>query len=81
MSIQQVLKWGNSLALRIPAAMAKQMQVAAGRKVVIRLEGAKLVIEAAEALPKFSEGELVKALKGLKVSRDPLGAARGREIF
>jgi antitoxin MazE len=81
MSIQQVLKWGNSLALRIPAAIAKQMRVSAGEKVAIRLEGTKLVVEAAEELPKFTQGELAKALKGLKVRPDPLGPARGREIL
>jgi antitoxin MazE len=80
-SIQQVLKWGNSLALRIPAAIAKQMRVSAGEKVAIRLEGTRLVVEAAEELPKFTRAELAKALKGLKVPPDPLGKARGREIL
>lgn len=81
MSIQQILKWGNSLALRIPAAIAKQMRVAAGEKVAIRLEGTKLVVEAAEELPKFTQAEFAKALKTLEVRRDPLGRARGREVL
>jgi antitoxin MazE len=81
MSIQQVLKWGNSLALRIPSAIAKQMRVTAGEKVALRLEGTKLVIEAAEELPKFTQADLAKALKNLKVRPDPLGHARGREIL
>lgn len=81
MSIQQVLKWGNSLALRIPAAIAKQMKVTAGEKVAIRLEGTRLVVEAAEELPRFTQADLAKALKSLKVQPDPLGHARGREIL
>jgi antitoxin MazE len=81
MSIQKVLKWGNSVALRIPSAIAKQMRVTAGEKVAIRLEGTKLVIEAAEELPKFTQADLAKALKTLKVRPDPLGRARGREIL
>jgi antitoxin MazE len=81
MSIQQVLKWGNSLALRIPSAIAKQMRVTAGEKVAIRLEGTKLVIEAAEELPRFTQADLAKALKNLKVRPDPLGHPRGREIL
>ena len=81
MSIQQVLKWGNSLALRIPSAIAKQMKVTAGEKVAIRLEGTTLVIEVAEELPKFTQADLAKALKSLKVRPDPLGRARGREVL
>ena len=81
MSIQKVVKWGNSLALRIPAAIARQMRVAAGEKVAIRLEGTKLVIKAAEELPKFTQADLAKALKSLRVRSDPLGHARGREIL
>lgn len=81
MSIQRVLKWGNSLALRIPAAIARQMKVAAGEKVAIRLVGTKLVVEAAEELPKFTQADLARAVKSLKVRADPLGRARGREIL
>jgi antitoxin MazE len=82
MSIQQVLKWGNSLALRIPSAIAKQMKVSAGEKVEIRLEGTRLVvIPAAEELPRFTRADLIKALRGAKGSRDPLGVSRGREVI
>ena len=82
MSIQQVLKWGNSLALRIPAAIAKQMRVSAGGKVEIRLEGSKLVIEpAAEELPKFTRSDLLRALKAVKAREDVLGRPRGREVL
>lgn len=81
MSIQQILKWGNSLALRIPAAIAKQMRVTAGEKVSIRLEGTRLVIEATEEVPRFTQADLARALKSLKVQPDPLGHARRREIL
>jgi antitoxin MazE len=82
MSIQQVLKWGNSLALRIPSAIAKQMRVSAGEKVEIRLEGSKLVIEpAGEELPKFTQANLIRALKLTKAKEDGLGKPRGRELL
>jgi antitoxin MazE len=82
MSIQQVLKWGNSLALRIPAAIAKQMRVSAGEKVEIRLEGSKLVVEpAGEELPKFTQADLIRALKATKAAEDRLGKPRGREVL
>jgi antitoxin MazE len=82
MSIQQVLKWGNSLALRIPSAIAKQMRVTAGEKVEIRLEGSKLVVEpAGEELPKFTRADLLRALKATKAKEDSLGKPRGREVL
>jgi antitoxin MazE len=82
MTIQRVLKWGNSLALRIPSAMAKQMRVAAGGKVEIRIRGTTLLVEPAqEELPAFGQKELAKALKRLRAKEDSLGRPRGREIL
>jgi len=82
MSIQQVLKWGNSLSLRIPAAIAKQMRVSAGKRVEIRLEGTTLVVEpAAEELPEFTQADLLRALKRSKGKEDSLGRPRGREVL
>jgi antitoxin MazE len=77
MSIQRVLKWGNSLALRIPSEIAKQMRVSAGEKVEIRLEGSQLVIEpAGEELPKFTQADLIRALKLTRAKEDGLGKPR-----
>jgi antitoxin MazE len=82
MAIQQVLKWGNSLALRIPSAIAKQMRVTAGGKVEIRIEGTTLVVEpAGEQLPPFAHKDLIKALKRVRRAEDRLGRPRGREVL
>jgi antitoxin MazE len=82
MSVQNILKWGNSLALRIPSAIAKQMRVSAGERVEIRLEGSRLVIEAAgEELPRFTRSDLLRALKTTKAREDNLGKPRGRELL
>jgi antitoxin MazE len=37
----QVAKWGNSLAIRIPAAVAKALKLRAGDEVQIHVEGAR----------------------------------------
>jgi antitoxin MazE len=37
----QVAKWGNSLAIRIPAAVAEALELQAGDEVQIRVEGAR----------------------------------------
>ena len=82
MAIQQVLKWGNSLAIRIPSAIAKQMRVSEGKKVEIRIDGTTLVVEPTEdELPRFGHGQLVRALKQIKRGEDDLGSRRGREIL
>ncbi len=37
----QVAKWGNSLAIRIPAAVAEALELRAGDEVEVRVEGAR----------------------------------------
>jgi antitoxin MazE len=39
-----VQKWGNSLALRIPAAFARQTGVGSGSEVEFELDGNRLII-------------------------------------
>ena len=41
----QVTKWGNSLGLRLPRALAQQTGIAEGQKVNIVAEGGRLVVE------------------------------------
>ena len=51
---QAILKWGNSLAFRIPAAIAKQMEIGEGAEVEFRVDGKRLVIEKAFEVPRFT---------------------------
>ena len=39
-----IVKWGNSLALRVPASMAKELDVDAGTQVEMIIENGKLVV-------------------------------------
>jgi antitoxin component of MazEF toxin-antitoxin module len=80
-SAQAVLKWGNSLAFRIPAAIAKQMNIVEGAEVEFRIEGARLIIEKADAVPRFTHRDLVKALKQAKRELVDLSPPRGQEIL
>jgi antitoxin component of MazEF toxin-antitoxin module len=82
MSRQSILKWGNSLAFRLPAAIARQLNVAEGAEVTYTLEGGKLIIEpAAPELPPFTEADLARALRKGKPRLAPLGRARGKETW
>ena len=81
MSAQAVLKWGNSLAFRIPSAIAKQMNIVEGAEVEFRIDGERLIVVKADAVPSFTHRDLVKALKKVKRELVDLGPPRGQEIL
>src|SRR4030088_1500717 len=74
-----ILKWGNSLAFRIPAAIAKQMEIGEGAEVEFRVDGKRLVIEKAFEVPRFPHRDLIKALRKAKKGLVDLGSPRGKE--
>jgi antitoxin component of MazEF toxin-antitoxin module len=78
---QSILKWGNSLAFRIPAAIARQMSVSEGAAVAYHIEGRRLIVEKADNMPGFSHSDLTKALRKTRKKLIDLGAPRGREIL
>jgi antitoxin component of MazEF toxin-antitoxin module len=80
-SAQAILKWGNSLAFRIPSAIAKQMNIFEGAEVEFRIDGQRLIIEKADEVPRFTHHDLVKALKKAKQDLVDLGSPRGKEIL
>lgn len=53
----QFSKWGNSLGLRLPRALALQIGASAGQKVNIVAEGSRLIIEPVP--PTFSLQDLL----------------------
>ena len=58
----QVAKWGNSLAIRLPAAVVQALELRAGDEVEIHIEGAR---EFAVSR-KPSREELLKRLRGMR---------------
>ncbi len=78
---QSILKWGNSLAFRIPAAIAKQMRIEEGAEVELFIDGRRLVIEKATRTPAFSHQALVKALRKTRKEMVDLGGPRGKEML
>jgi antitoxin MazE len=41
----QISRWGNSLGLRLPRALAQQIGVSEGQKVNVIADGSRLVVE------------------------------------
>lgn len=73
-------KWGNSLALRIPAGLARQIKVRQGDPVQLSLTDNKLTIQPAK--PCFQAKSLIRKIKknGLHKETD-WGAPRGAEVW
>jgi antitoxin component of MazEF toxin-antitoxin module len=78
---QSILKWGNSLAFRIPAAIANQMEIDEGAQVEFRVDGKCLVIERATEIPSFTRKDLVKASRKARKGLVDLGRPRGKEVL
>lgn len=76
-----VQKWGNSLALRIPSAIAKGMQVREGSAVELSVEEGSIVIKPAKKR-KLSLAQLLKGVtKENRHSEIDWGAPVGREVW
>ena len=76
-----VQKWGNSLALRIPSSVAKDIQLRPGSSVEVAVENGSMIVKPA----KKRRLTLAQLLKG--VTKDNLhaeqdwGAPAGREAW
>lgn len=73
----KVQKWGNSLALRIPRALAEDADVHVGSAVELALVEGRLIITPAAA-PHYELAELLASVKksnihGEVVSGEPIG--------
>ncbi len=47
----KVVKWGNSLGLRIPKSFAKEVQVSEGSEVDLSMQDGQLIIRAIQPTP------------------------------
>jgi antitoxin MazE len=50
-----IQKWGNSLALRLPRAVARQIKVSAGQSVELKVTADKLIVRPARRRPTLDE--------------------------
>lgn len=76
-----VQKWGNSLALRIPSSMAKDIQLRQGSEVEVAVEDGKLIVKPAKGR-KASLARLLKDVtKNNLHSEQDWGAPVGREAW
>lgn len=78
--IATIQKWGNSLALRIPKAVTKQIKIQEGDPVLLKVGRSGLTVK---AIPKRLELDdlLDKVTPENLHSESNWGADRGREVL
>lgn len=61
----KVAKWGNSLAVRVPKPLAKDLGLSAGREVELRQSGSRLTLEptASRNVPHYRLEDLLAQIK------------------
>ncbi len=76
-----VQKWGNSLALRIPSAVAKEIQLRRGSPVELTVEDGGIVVKPAKKR-KVSLAQLLSGVtKTNRHTEQDWGAPVGKEIW
>lgn len=76
-----VQKWGNSLALRIPSSLAKDVHFHQGSVVEVAVVDGKMVIKP-KGQHKYSLPQLLKAVtKNNRHSEHDWGGAVGQEVW
>jgi antitoxin MazE len=79
--VTKVQRWGNSLGLRIPRAIAEEAEVRAGSPVEISIENGSLIVRPLTA-PKYELAELLAKVKPRNLHREvQTGPGVGREIW
>lgn len=77
----RVRKWGNSLALRIPAAFAREIGIESGAEVDLTLEGGRLVITPSPVQPYVLDELLDGITEQNRHDSVDTGSTQGREIW
>ncbi|MGE0501467.1 MAG: AbrB/MazE/SpoVT family DNA-binding domain-containing protein [Rhizobiaceae bacterium] len=76
-----VARWGNSLALRIPSAFARELDVKEGAAVEISVAGGALVVRPVEDSPVYDLDDLLSRITdGNRHGEVATGEAVGNEV-
>ena len=79
--VTKILKWGNSLGLRIPKSFAKEAGVEEGTDVDISLDGGRIVIRPAKPV-RYQIANLVTEIREDNLHEEiTTGDVVGREVW
>jgi len=80
MTVQVLKKWGNSPAVRIPAAIMQSAQLSLDQVVEVRAEGGRIIIE--PAVPAYTLDDLLNGITAENQHAEmDFGIAQGQEQF
>jgi antitoxin MazE len=80
MARQLVKKWGNSPAVRLPAAVMEAAQLTLEQAVEVRAENGRIVIE--PATPTYSLDDLIAGMTAEnRHAEQDFGPAQGQELI
>jgi antitoxin MazE len=83
MTIQTLKRWGNSLAVRIPASVAAKLALAEGQEIELDVEDGTLTVRPHTAIPRFSRERYLQQLRESKLAQHALvdfGEPQGSEF-
>jgi antitoxin MazE len=80
MSVQILKKWGNSTAVRIPAALMESAKLAVNQSVEVRAENGRLIIEPAVGHPTLADMVASITPENCHAEVD-FGQAKGTELL
>jgi antitoxin MazE len=63
MAIQTLKRWGNSLAVRIPASVAGEVAFSEGQEVDVEVQDGKVLIRPHKAIRRFSRERYLQQLR------------------
>jgi len=79
--VTKLVKWGNSLGLRIPKSFAKEAGVQEGSAVDLSLEGDRLVIRPVKTA-RYKLSNLISGIRDDNLHEEiSTGEAVGREVW
>lgn len=80
MAVQRVKKWGNSPAVRLPAAIMEAVHLALDQAVEVRAENGRVIIE--PVAPSYSLHDLLAGITPENRHGEvAFGAPEGRELL
>lgn len=75
-------RWGNSLAVRIPAGVARETGLTHGSAVQLAIESGRIVLTPMRSKPRFDIDKLVAKITPRNLpSQDVWGAPIGKEVW
>jgi antitoxin MazE len=83
MTVQTLKRWGNSLAVRIPAGLAAKLALAEGQEIELEVEDGTLTVRPHTAIPRFSRERYLQQLRESRLTQHPLvdfGEPQGAEF-